>query len=284
MLRVGEINKLKVLRGTSVGYYLGDDEDNDVLLPHKYIPENTEVGDEVEVFIYRDSEDRLIATNLKPALSLNTFGCLYVTAVTKFGAFLEWGLEKDLFVPFKEQNQKLKEGDYAVVYLYLDEQTDRLVASCKVNKYLETEEITLKEGEQVSVLVYEQSDLGQNVIVNDKYRGLIYENEIFQRIAWGDKLTGWVKKIREDGKIDISLRPIGFQNVIEPDAQKIMKMLKDAGGSLPFSDKSEPLEIQGFFEMSKKAFKRAIGGLYKQKLIEIGEGQISLVESDGIEE
>ena len=279
MLKVGQKNRLKILRGTSVGFYLGDDEGNDVLLPHKYIPEEAEVGQEIEVFLYRDSEDRIIATTLKPLIELNKFACLEVTAVTRFGAFLDWGLEKELLVPFKEQNQKLREGDWAIAYLYLDEQTDRLVASVKVNKYLETEEIELEEKQEVEILPYEKSDLGQNVIVNDKYRGLIYENEIFQPITWGDRTKAYVKKVREDGKIDISLRPIGFENVIESDSEKILRLLKESEGSLPFSDKSDPMDIQGFFEMSKKAFKRALGVLYKQKVIELGDGEIRLIES-----
>lgn len=277
MLKVGQKNTLKILRGTSVGFYLGDDEGNDVLLPHKYIPEEAEVGQEIEVFLYRDSEDRIIATTLKPLIELNKFACLEVTAVTRFGAFLDWGLEKELLVPFKEQNQKLKEGDWAIAYLYLDEETDRLVASVKVNKYLETEEIELEEKQVVEILPYEKSDLGQNVIVNDRYRGLIYENEIFQPITWGDRTKAYVKKVREDGKIDISLRPIGFENVIESDTEKILRLLKESDGSLPFSDKSDPMDIQGFFEMSKKAFKRAIGNLYRQRLIELTEEGIKEV-------
>ncbi|KPM48978.1 GntR family transcriptional regulator [Jiulongibacter sediminis] len=277
MLKVGQNNKLKILRGTSVGFYLGDDEGNDVLLPHKYIPEDAEVGQDIEVFLYRDSEDRIIATTLKPLIELNKFACLEVTAVTRFGAFLDWGLEKELLVPFKEQNQKLREGDWAIVYLYLDEQTDRLVASAKVNKHLEVENIQLEERQEVEILPYEKSDLGQNVIVNDLYRGLIYENEIFQPVIWGDRTKAYVKKVREDGKIDISLRPIGFENVVDTDAQKILELLKSANGELPYTDKSDPADIQGYFGMSKKAFKRAIGGLYKQRLIEISEEGLKLI-------
>ncbi|UBM58059.1 GntR family transcriptional regulator [Marinilongibacter aquaticus] len=273
MLRNGEYNTLTILRGTSVGFYLGDEEGNDVLLPHKYIPENAEVGQQIEVFIYRDSEDRLIATTLKPLIDLNTFACLHVSGASRFGAFVDIGLEKELLIPFKEQHQKLREGDYAVVYLYLDEQTDRLVGSVKVNKFLETEEIDLEEGEEVEVLLYEKSDLGYNVIVNNRYRGLIYENEIFQRVAWGEKHWAFVKLIRDDGKIDISLQQQGFANV-EPNARKILNMLEQNNGELPFSDKSDPIAIQAEFEMSKKTFKKAIGTLYKQKHI--------LIESEGI--
>ena len=277
MLKVGQQNILKVLRGTSVGFFLGDEEGNDVLLPHKYIPEGLNIGDEIDVFLYRDSEDRIIATTLEPLVKLNQFACLQVSAATNIGAFLDWGLEKDLFVPFREQNQKLREGDYSVVYLYLDESTDRLVGSCRLNRHFEFENIELKEGEEVNLLILDKTDLGFNVAVNHKYRGLIYENEIFQRVAWGDTVKGYVKIVREDGKIDISLQKQGFENSIEPNSQKVLDILKANDGHMPFNDKSDSVEIQSQFEMSKKAFKRAIGGLYKQKLILIEEDGIKLV-------
>jgi predicted RNA-binding protein (virulence factor B family) len=277
MLKVGQQNILKVLRGTSVGFFLGDDEGNDVLLPHKYIPEGLNVGDEIDVFLYRDSEDRVVATTLEPLVKLNQFACLQVSAATNIGAFLDWGLEKDLFVPFREQNQKLREGDYTVVYLYLDESTDRLVGSCRLNRHFEFENIELKEEEEVNLLILDKTDLGFNVAVNHKYRGLIYENEVFQRVAWGDTVKGYVKAVREDGKIDISLQKQGFENSIEPNSQRILDVLTANEGQMPFNDKSDSVEIQAQFEMSKKAFKRAIGGLYKQKLIVIEEEGIKLV-------
>jgi len=277
MLKVGQQNILKVLRGTSVGFYLGDDENNDVLLPHKYIPEGLNVGEEIDVFLYRDSEDRIIATTIEPLIKLNQFACLQVSAATGIGAFLNWGLEKDLFVPFREQNQKLREGDYTVVYLYLDEDTDRLVGSCRLNRHFEFEDIELKEGEEVDLLILDKTDLGFNVAVNHKYRGLIYENEIFQRIAWGDSIKGFVKAVREDGKIDISLQKQGYLNINEPNARKILETLQANGGELALSDKSDSSEIQGALEMSKKAFKRAIGSLYKQKLITIEPEGIKLI-------
>lgn len=276
MLKVGQLNKLKVVRGTSVGFYLSDEEENDVLLPIKYIPENLSVGDEIDVFIYRDSEDRIIATTLEPFVKLNEYALLKVKAVTKIGAFLDWGLEKDLFVPFREQNQKLKDGDYTVIYLYLDEATDRLVGSCKVNKYFEKEDIDLEPGQEVSLLVFEKTDLGFNCIINNKYKGLVYQNEIFQRLAWGDIVTGYVKTIREDKRIDLSLQKPGIDS-IEPNANKILQRLKLIGGVLNLGDKSEPIEILSELEMSKKVFKKAIGNLYKQKLIEISDFSIKLL-------
>lgn len=278
-MEVGKYNTLQILRATSVGMYLGDAEGNDVLLPHKYIPADAEVGQEIEVFIYRDSEDRLIATTLKPFLLVNQFAVLEVVAESQIGAFLDWGLEKDIFVPFKEQNHKLQKGQWVAAYLYLDEQTDRLVASCKVHKFFKNlEEIDVKENDKVGLLVFEKTDLGLNVIINNKYKGLIYDNEIFKRIAWGDVSEGYIKAIREDGKIDVSLEPIGFLNSSELSTSKILEKLQSHGGVIHVSDKSEPVEIMEMFEMSKKNFKRAIGILYKQKQITIEPNSISLIE------
>jgi uncharacterized protein len=280
-MNVGQYNSLTILRGTSVGMYLSDYEGNDVLLPLKYIPENAEIGQVIDVFIYRDSEDRLIATNLKPFVLLNQFAVLEVVAVTQFGAFLDWGLEKDLFVPFREQNHKLQKDQWVAVYLYLDDQTDRLVASAKVNRYFKNEEhIDLKQDQEVDLLVFEKTDLGLNVIINNKYKGLVYENEIFKRLVWGDTAKGYIKNIREDGKIDVSLQPIGFLQTLEPNSKIILEKLQAAGGSLPLSDSSDPLLIMEFLEMSKKNFKKAIGTLYKDKKIVISPTEISLFKTD----
>lgn len=276
-MEVGKYNTLQILRGTSVGMYLGDEEGNDVLLPHKYIPENAQIGESIEVFIYRDSEDRLIATTLKPLILLNQFAILEVVAATQFGAFLDWGLEKDLFVPFKEQNHKLQKGQYVPVYLYLDEQTDRVVASAKVHKYFKNlDGVDLDEGQEVDLLVFEKTELGHNVVVNNLYKGLVYENETFRRLAWGDTTKGYVKLIRDEGKIDISLQPLGFLKTLEPNQKAILDKLQQSGGTLNLSDNSDPIEIQEVLEMSKKAFKKAIGVLYKDKKILIKDDSIVL--------
>jgi predicted RNA-binding protein (virulence factor B family) len=276
-MEVGKYNTLQILRGTSVGMYLGDKEGGDVLLPHKYIPENAQIGENIEVFIYRDSEDRLIATTLKPLILLNQFAILEVVAATQFGAFLDWGLEKDLFVPFKEQNHKLQKGQYVPVYLYLDDQTDRVVASAKLNKYFKNlDGVDLDEGQEVDLLVFEKTELGHNVIVNNLYKGLVYENETFRRLAWGDTTKGYVKLIRDEGKIDISLQPLGFLKTLEPNQKAILDKLQQSGGTLNLSDSSDPIEIQEVLEMSKKAFKKAIGVLYKDKKILIKDDSIVL--------
>jgi predicted RNA-binding protein (virulence factor B family) len=277
-MRVGEYNILTILRGTSVGMYLGDAEGNDVLLPHKYIPENAEIGQEIEVFIYRDSEDRIIATTLKPALTLNQFAVLEVAATSPIGAFLDWGLEKDLFVPFREQNHKLQKGQWVVIFLYLDPETDRLVGSAKINKFFKNEEgISLKVGDEVDLLVFDKTDLGHNVIINHLYKGLVYENETFRRLAWGDSTKGYIKNIREDLRIDVSLQPIGFKNTLEPNSKAILDKLQQTGGVLYLSDNSDPIEIMEMLEMSKKSFKKAVGVLYKEKRIKIDIDKISLL-------
>jgi predicted RNA-binding protein (virulence factor B family) len=275
MLHLGIKNTLRILRGTGVGMFLGDEEGNDVLLPKKYVPENAIVGEDIEVFIYRDSEDRIIATNLEPKIQLNQFACLQVKSVTAIGAFLDWGLEKDLFVPFREQNKKMEEGRWYAVYLYLDEETDRLVASCKVNRYFEKEKIDLLIGQEVDLLIFEETDLGLNAVINNKYKGLIYENEIFQRIKIGTRTKGFVKNLRDDNRVDLSLQKQGYANV-EPNAARILEKLKSNNGFLDLTDKSDSNYVMYQLEMSKKTFKKAVGALYRQKIIRIEEDGIYL--------
>jgi hypothetical protein len=276
MLHLGIKNTLRILRGTGVGMFLGDEEGNDVLLPKKYVPENAIVGDDIEVFIYRDSEDRIIATNLEPKIQLNQFACLQVKSVTAIGAFLDWGLEKDLFVPFREQNKKMEEGRWYAVFLYLDEETDRLVASCKVNRYFEKENLDLQIGQEVDLLIFEETDLGLNAVINNKYKGLIYENEIFQRIKIGTRTKGFIKNLREDNRVDLSLQKQGYANV-EPNAERILEKLKANNGFLDVTDKSDSNYVMYQLEMSKKTFKKAVGALYRQKIIRIEDDGLYLV-------
>lgn len=274
-MHLGQYNTLTILRFTSVGAYLGDDEDNDVLLPTKYIPEGASIGDEIEVFLYLDSEDRLIATTLKPLLELNEFGLLKVNEVSHFGAFLEWGIEKDLLVPFKEQNQKMEEGKSYIVYLYLDEATHRLVASSRTRRFLEFERILVKENDEVDLLITNTTELGKNVIVNDTYSGLIYKNDIIRPLRYGEKCKGYVKKVREDGKLDISLEKIGFVKM-EDTCQRILNYLSEHDGIMYLTDSSDPDTIREEVGMSKKSFKSAIGILYKQKLVVINSDHIRI--------
>lgn len=267
---IGAYNQLVVDRFTPPGAYLLDDQGNDVLLPTKYIPGNCKKGDELEVFVYLDSEDRPVATTLSPFLTVGDFACLKVKQVNRFGAFMDWGIEKDLMVPFREQIGKMVEGNSYIIYLYLDEKTQRLVGTQKIQPYLETEEIQLSEGEEVDLLIADSTSLGVNVIINNRYKGLIFESELFKDLLIGDKSKGYVKQVRPDKKIDVSLRPSGIEN-LELGASKIISLLEQEDGFLPLTDKSDPTEIQFHLEMSKKNFKRSLGILYKKRLVVIEE-------------
>lgn len=276
MIKLGEYNTLTILRETEPGLYLGDEEDNVVLLPHKYKPEEYTIGDQIKVFVYLDNEERPIATTLDPFLQLNTFGYLHCSAVTEFGAFMDWGLEKQLFVPFKEQARPMKKGSWYIVRLYLDEQTNRLVGSSKTNRFLQNKEITVEPYEEVEILVTHITDKGANAIVNGVHTGLVYIEDIFEDIRSGDRIKAYVKKIRSDNKIDLVLQKPGYKS-IEPNANFIKEELEAAGGFLPLHDKSDPEEIKNMLGMSKKSFKKAIGTLYKDKQIVIKEDGIELI-------
>ena len=275
MINLGEYNTLEVLRHLEQGMYLGDDSDESVLLPNRYIPKGTQIGDTLTVFIYNDSEDRIIATTLHPKVTRNKFACLSVSTVTEHGAFLDWGLAKDIFVPFSEQVKKMQEGESHIVCLYLDEATNRLAASGKLNKFLKNETFDVKEKDEVDLLIGEKTDIGMNVIINDRYKGILYRNEIFQEVLYGDRKKGFIKKIREDYKIDVSLQRTGYENV-QPSEKKILARLKEGKGFLPLNDYSTPEEITAMLEMSKKVFKKAIGSLFKQRIIRIEKKGIYL--------
>ena len=276
MIALGEYNKLEILRDTSVGLFLGDEEGNDVLLPNKYVPEEFEIGDFIDVFCYLDHEERVVATNLEPYIMVDQFRLLQVAEVNEYGAFMDWGLEKHLLVPFREQRNKMQEGQWYVVYCYLDEKTDRLVASNKLDKFLSNDTLTIGELDKVDLVVTRLTDLGWEVVINNKHKGLVYSNQVFRKVAIGDMLTGYVKSIRPDNKIDISLQPIGTDS-LEPTASLIYQKLVSNGGSLPLHDKSDPEDIKKMLQMSKKMFKKGIGTLYRERKIEIGTDGIRLV-------
>lgn len=269
-MNIGYQNKLTVIRFTPPGAYLGDADGSEILLPTKYIPHKLNVDDIIDVFVYKDSEDRLIATTLKPFVHVNEFAFLKVKDVNKFGAFLDWGIEKDLLVPFREQIGKMQMGNSYLVYLYLDPKTERLAATQKIQSHFETSDIQLEIGEEVDLLVADETELGVNVIINNRYRGLVYANEIFTDLLIGDRTKGYVKNIRPDNKIDISLQKAGLEN-LETGAEKILDILKSNDGFLPLTDKSAPEDIQFHLQMSKKNFKRSIGILYKKRLVKLTE-------------
>lgn len=275
MIKIGEYNTLEILRDTDPGLFLGDNEDNEILLPNRYVPEAFEIGDKLEVFVYLDNDERLVAVTDKPYITVGDFALLRCNQVTKFGAFLDWGMVKELFCPFKEQAFKMKKGGWYLVYCYLDEETNRLVASSKTNRFLDNNELTVGQFDEVDIIVSHPSEIGMNVIVNKKHSGLIYKDEIFQDLNVGDRLKGIVKKIRKNNKLDIAIGQIGYRN-IEPNASTILTELKDNSGFLALTDKSSPEEIKEQLQMSKKSFKKAIGSLYKQRLITLKEDGIYL--------
>ena len=277
MIEIGRMNSLRAFRQAKQGWYLRNPEGQEVLLPNKYVPEGFKEDDELEVFIFNDSEDRITATTATPKIQLNDFAYLQVKEVNKFGAFLDWGLEKDLLVPFSEQQKKMLKDEQYLVYMYLDARTERLVASSKLDQFLEKENIELEVGQEVDLIIGEFSELGAKVIINKQYSGLIFQNEIFQKLRSGDRVKGFIKQLREDKKIDVSLQQQGYAGVA-PNAEKILEKLNAEGGFLALNDKSDPKLIQDQLEMSKKTFKKAIGGLYKQKLIKIEKDGIYLLK------
>lgn len=277
MIRLGEYNTLEILRETDPGLYLGDTQENVVLLPHRYKPENFNIGDMLEVFVYLDYEERPVATTLTPHVLLNDFGYLHCSDVNEFGAFMDWGVQKQLFVPFKEQARPMKVGNWYIVYLSMDEQTNRLVGSSKTNKYLNNDTVTLEKFDEIAIMVTHITDLGANVIVNGKHKGLIFINDIFEDIRTGDTMKAFVKSVREDNKIDVVLQSPGYRS-IEPNANFILEELKAAGGFIPLHDKSDPQAIKNELGMSKKSFKKAIGTLYKDKQIAIKPDGIELID------
>ena len=277
MLYLGEINSLTVLRKTDNGFYLVDVESNEVLLPNKYVTDEMEIGNILDVFLYKDSEDILIATTLLPKLMLNGYAILKAKAVGTFGAFFDWGLEKDLLVPYRHQAKQITEGQNYVVYLFLDEISQRLVGSTKINKTFTKAPDKLKVGEKVDLLSYAETDLGISVIVNNAYQGILYKSEVFEPIKIVSALSGYVKKIRTDNKIDVSLNRSGYE-AVDVNVQKVYNILVAQDGQLMLNDKSSPLDIVNQIGMSKKMFKKAVGALYKQRLIEINETGIKLVK------
>ncbi len=268
MIQIGQINTLEILRETDHGMYLVDKDNNEVLLPNRYVPSSFKIWDKLDVFVYLDNEERPVATTETPYIKLGEFAVLRCSQVNDHGAFLDWGLVKQLFCPFKEQAFKMKPNGWYLVYCYLDEKTQRLVASSKTNRFLSNKELTVAPFQEVDLIVSHPSEIGMNVIVNKKHIGLIYKDTIFTDLSVGDKLKGIVKKIRPGNKLDILLQQIGYRG-IEPNAKKIIDALQDNGGYLNLNDKTDPEIIKNELQMSKKNFKKAIGTLYKQKKIEI---------------
>lgn len=275
---VGQFNTLEVIKFVDFGLYLSEGKE-EILLPKKYIPEGTQTGDKLKVFIYRDSEDRLIATTRNPFTTANSFALLRVSDTNAYGVFLDWGLEKDLFMPFSEQNKKMVPGRNYLVWVYVDPETDRVVASARLEKFIETDTSNLKEDQEVDLIVWEFTDIGIKVIVNERYSGILYQNEVFTPLFVGDRTKGFIKKVREDQKMDISLRKKGYAEVV--DAKEILlEKLKANKGFLPLTDNSTPEDIYDTLKMSKKTFKKAVGGLLKEEKITLSDIGIYIAEYD----
>ena len=277
MIEIGRYNKLRILSQNTIGLLLGDKSGESVLLPKKYCPESYELDDEINIFVYLDNKGNKIATNVTPKILFNEFALLKVTAVTDVGVFMDWGMEKELFVPFREQTQKMEEGRWYIVYLDLDKKTDRLYASSRIERHLQNEVLTVVGNEKVHLLVLHKTDLGFSVIINNAHKGLVLKNEIFKKLNIGDKLNGFVKKIHEDNKIDISIQPIGYTNFIDKNTELVYNALLKNNGFLAVTDKSSPDEISQQFGMSKKAFKKSLGALYKQRKIKLLPDGIELI-------
>ncbi len=281
MVNVGKYNTLRIVKEVDFGVYLDGGEAGEILLPAKYVPQEAHVDDEIDVFIYHDSEDRLIATTEDPYIMVGEFAFLETKMVNRVGAFLDWGITaKDLLVPFAEQRATMREGGIYLVYAYLDEMTGRITASSKVDKFLDNTPPQYEINQKVELLVVQETEIGFKVIIENKHWGVVYKNEIFKTIEPGDFVEGYIKKVREDDKIDISLQPTGYRQAVGEGAiaERIIEMLQQAGGFLPYGDKSDAQLIADTFGCSKKNFKKSLGALYKSHRIAIHDDGISLTE------
>lgn len=276
MIKLGDWNELVVNRFTDHGAYLEGGEVGEILMPNAYVERGVRIGDRVTVFVYLDQEERLVATTETPLARVGQFACLTVSWVNEFGAFLDWGLMKDLFVPFREQRRKMEVGRYYIVYIYIDEASHRIVGTAKVDRYLMPAPAgAYRKGEQVALLVQGRTDLGYKVIVDHKYSGLVYHDQAYAELHTGDELTGFVSQVRRDGKVDVSLQSLGVSR-FRDFADQLLDELEQAGGTLHYCDASSAEDIAERFGVSKKTFKRAVGTLYKASRIHMTDGGIAL--------
>ena len=276
-IELGKFNHLEVVKLVDFGVYLDGEESGEILLPTRYVPSNCEIGDILNVFLYLDSEERLIATTLTPYVQVGQFAYLEVAWINEYGAFLNWGLMKDLFVPFSEQKMKMQVGRSYIIYAYLDEESYRIVATAKIDKYLSKEAPDYQPGQEVDILIWQKTDLGFKAIIENEYPGLIYDNEVFQDVRTGMQMKAYVKQVRDDGKIDIMLQKAGMARVGDF-SDRLLQYIKDEGGRIGINDKSDADLIYDTFGVSKKTFKKAVGDLYKKRLITLSDSGISVVK------
>ena len=277
-IKLGDYNRLTIVKEVDFGMYLDGGDEGEILLPKRYVPENCKPGDELEVFLYLDQDERLIATTQQPLAKVGEFACLEVAWVNQYGAFLNWGLMKDLFCPFHEQKQRMEIGNRYVVAVFIDEESYRIAASAKVEHFFATNFPPYQPGEKVDLLVWQTTDLGFKVIIDNAYPGLVYRSQVFKSIRIGDCLQGYIMGVRPDGKIDVSLQPHGRQQTTDF-AETLLQYLKDHDGFCELGDKSDAQDIKHRFEVSKKVYKKAIGDLYRRRLITLEDAGIRLVEA-----
>ncbi len=275
-IKLGEYNTLKVIKEVDFGLYLDAGDEGEVLLPSRYVPKGCSPGDEIQVFLYLDMQERLVATTEEPKAKVGDFAYLNVAWVNEYGAFLFWGPMKDLFCPFSEQKQKMEKGKAYIVHVHLDEESFRIVASAKVERYLKKDYPNYLLDEEVDLLVWQKTDMGFKVIIDNAYQGLVYKNQVFQDVHVGDKIKGYISQIRDDGKIDVTLQPTG-RKMTEVFGEKLLEYLESHGGVCHLTDKSPAQEIYENFQVSKKNFKKAVGDLYKRRLIEITDNGLILL-------
>jgi predicted RNA-binding protein (virulence factor B family) len=276
MIELGKLNKLRIVKELGFGLYLDGGDAGEILLPTRYVPLKFEIDEILEVFIYKDSEDRIIATTETPFAKVGEFALMQVKAVDRIGAFLNWGLMKDLLVPFSEQQVRMEQGKKYIVRVLVDDKTQRIIASARIEKFLDLNAPVFIEGQEVDILISNQTEIGYKVIINNSYTGVIYQNEVYGSIERGQKLKAYIKKIREDQKIDVCLNKPGFEKV-EQLSEKILEMLRINNGYLSLNDKSDAEEVYNMFGESKKTFKKSLGGLFKNRKILIEDKGIRLV-------
>ena len=275
---IGKLNKLRVIKELDFGIYLDGQELGEILMPRRYVPENCKPEDMIAAFIYCDSDDRVIATTEKPYASAGEFALLEVVSVNTIGAFLNWGLPKDLLVPYSEQKQKMEEGKSYIVYVYVDPDSKRMVASAKLDKFLDNLPPEYQDGQEVDLLICGSTDMGYKAIIENMHWGMLYKNEVFQDLSKGQKIKGYIKKIREDEKIDLTLQKQGYEKVDDL-SQVIIDKLKEKGGFIAITDKSPAELIYQLFGVSKKTYKKAVGALYKARIVAIEDNGIRMIAS-----
>lgn len=277
MMQLGKYNTLEVVKAVDFGLYLDGGEKGEILLPTRYVPENAQPGDKLEVFIYLDSEDRIIATTETPLAQVGEFALLEVVAINRFGAFLNWGLMKDLMVPYSEQRQSFEVGEKHLVYIYEDEQTNRIVATSKTDKFLDDAPVEYQMGDEVDAFIVYKNTMGYRALVNEHVWGMLYHDEVYRTINRGEKIKAYVKKLREDNKLDLTLQKPGYE-AVEDFSDVLLKYINEKGGKISITDKSDAELIRSTFNVSKKVFKKAVGKLYKNKQIKITDESIELTE------